>query len=100
MRIVAAVAKLYMKPEEDGVDCSPLTEAFESKGLGAPDFALFWDFASLYQKPRTEEQEGLFLPGLRASNVWYGHELSPPSPSPSPLPSPYRHPRRHPRRHP
>ena len=34
------------------------------------------DFASLYQKPRDGDPERLFLPGLRASNVWYGHELS------------------------
>ena len=89
---------------------SPLTDAFQAKGLGAPDFALFCmlptlhpsaanthalalstgpcrhscahvvaragDFASLYQKPRDGDCERLFLPGLRASNVWYGHELS------------------------
>ena len=34
------------------------------------------DFASLYQKPRETAAEQLFLPGLRASNVWYGHEFS------------------------
>ena len=34
------------------------------------------DFCSLYQKPRSASEEPLFLPGLRASNVWYGHELS------------------------
>ena len=39
-----------------------------------PEFALFWDFASLYQHPRTAEEDTLFLPGLRASNIWYGHE--------------------------
>ena len=32
------------------------------------------DFASLFQKPRDEEQDKLFNEGLRASNVWYGHE--------------------------
>ena len=32
------------------------------------------DFASLFQQPRDEEQEKLFKEGLRASNVWYGHE--------------------------
>ena len=73
LRIIAAVAALYM---HDDTERSPLTAAFKEKGLGAPDFAFFWDFASLYQKPRTEEEEPLFLRGLRASNVWYGHELT------------------------
>ena len=32
------------------------------------------DFGSLFQQPRDEEQEKLFKEGLKASNVWYGHE--------------------------
>ena len=40
LSIVAKVAKLYMA--HDGRD-SPLTLAFQLKGLGAPDFALFWE---------------------------------------------------------
>ena len=33
------------------------------------------DFASLFQQPREEpEQDKLFKEGLKASNVWYGHE--------------------------
>ena len=36
--IVAAVAKLYMDKKWNK---SPLTAAFDAKGLGAPDFALF-----------------------------------------------------------
>ena len=106
LKIVAAVARLYMDADERR---SPLTAAFEDKGLGEPDFALFcalrhapltqplpprppsWpvcvrvgahfirpphagDFASLFQQPRDEEQDKLFNEGLRASNVWYGHE--------------------------
>ena len=35
------------------------------------------DFASLYQKPRDAAAAGeLFSIGLKASNVWYGHELA------------------------
>jgi hypothetical protein len=35
------------------------------------------DFASLFQKPREEpEQVELFKEGLKASNVWYGHETT------------------------
>ena len=43
-RIVAAVARLYM---HENKRYSPLSAAFAAKGLGPPDFALFWDFASL-----------------------------------------------------
>ena len=104
LKIVAAVARVYMHKDKDR---SPLTAAFAAKGLGAPDFALFcalptpcshrpalgavcarrcahiWirlparagDFASLFQQPREEpKQVELFKEGLRASNVWYGHE--------------------------
>ena len=47
LAIVAAVARLYMKEDDkdafdgSGYSCSPLTTVFKSKGLGAPDFALF-----------------------------------------------------------
>ena len=104
LKIVAAVARVYMHKDKDR---SPLTAAFAAKGLGAPDFALFCalptplfpspriggrvrasmcayfdssppragDFASLFQQPREEpKQVELFKEGLRASNVWYGHE--------------------------
>ena len=74
LAIVAAVAKLYMKADHRFGSFSPLTAAFRGAGLGAPDFALFWDFASLYQKPRVGNDEALFFPGLKASNIWYGHE--------------------------
>merc|ERR1719383_1194695 len=35
--------------------------------------ALFWDFGSLYQKPRSPDEEVMFEEGLKNSNVWYGH---------------------------
>ena len=38
LEIVAAVARLYMHADKRA---SPLTAAFEDKGLGEPDFALF-----------------------------------------------------------
>ena len=39
---------------------------FAKVGLEAEaDFALFWDFASLYQTPRTEDETGDFRAGLR-----------------------------------
>jgi hypothetical protein len=55
---------------------SPLVEVFANAGLSKPDFALFWDYASLFQNPRIGDQNDLFGQGLKASNVWYGHEQS------------------------
>ena len=31
---------------------------------------------SLFQKPRSSDEDRLFGMGLKASNVWYGHEQS------------------------
>ena len=36
------------------------------------DCAVFWDFGSLFQPERTQDQKVLFCEALRASNVWYG----------------------------
>ena len=41
-----------------------------------PDVGMFWDFGSLFQKPRSAIQEELFNKGLAASNVWYGSSQS------------------------
>jgi hypothetical protein len=80
--IVAAVAELYLNLRggiKGRVDLGPrgyasqLTAAFRRHGLGLPEFALFWDFASLHQPPRTDAEAELFPKGLQNSNVWYGH---------------------------
>jgi len=75
--IVASVAELYLNPRgwtKYGLDhYSQLTAAFKKHGLGLPEFALFWDFASLHQPPRTDAEAKLFPKGLQNSNVWYGH---------------------------
>ena len=80
--IVAAVAELYLNLRGGikgrinlGPDAFPsqLTAAFRRHGLGLPEFALFWDFASLHQPPRTDAEAELFPKGLQNSNVWYGH---------------------------
>ena len=80
--IVAAVAELYLNlrggewlGDDFGPDKFPsqLTAAFRKHGLGLPEFALFWDFASLHQSPRTDAEAKLFPLGLQNSNVWYGH---------------------------
>ena len=41
-------------------------------GWNVDDYAVFWDFGSLFQPERTVDQKALFREGLRASNVWYG----------------------------
>jgi len=46
------------------------------KVLGIHDVAVFWDFPSLLQKPRTPEQDQLFYKGLDSANIIYGHEFS------------------------
>ena len=73
--IVAEVARLYLESRMKGYP-SALQKAFTKHGLDgkeATDFALFWDFGSLHQKPREPEEDALFGAGLKASNVWYGH---------------------------
>ena len=78
LAIVVDVLQRYLGTagSRTGPERSPLVGAFEGKGLGAPDCAIFWDFASLYQKPRAANEDELFLQGLKASNVWYGHAAS------------------------
>jgi Ran GTPase-activating protein (RanGAP) involved in mRNA processing and transport len=76
--IVASVAELYLNPRgwkyyEGRDQTSQLTAAFREHGLGLPEFALFWDFASLHQPPRNDAEAKLFPKGLQNSNVWYGH---------------------------
>jgi hypothetical protein len=76
--IVASVAELYLNPRKwkdryGKEKTSQLTAAFREHGLGLPEFALFWDFASLHQPPRTDAEAKLFPKGLQNSNVWYGH---------------------------
>ena len=73
--IVASVAKLYLGLSGKNASESPLVEAFSSLQTDA-DFALFWDFPSLCQPPRSEAEAALFKRGLKLSNVWYGHAHS------------------------
>ena len=68
LAIIAEVAALFLKSRG-------LIGAFfnwASLHRISTDFALFWDFASLTQKPRKPHEELLFMPGLTASNIWYG----------------------------
>ena len=64
--IVAAVARLYLKPKDDTLRAprpkfpfdgpaplyySPLVEAFEAHDLGTPDFVLLWEYDSPHTDP-------------------------------------------------
>lgn len=76
---VAAVAAKYLEAGRlANRHPSPLTQALEAAqengGCSATeaDFALFWDFGSLHQLPRSGEEAELFRAGLRASNAWCG----------------------------
>lgn len=75
LQSVAAIAAAYLDDTAAGSATahSPLAAAFARHGLGRVDFALFWDFASLFQRPRSAAEDVAFRRGLRASNIWYGH---------------------------
>ena len=73
--IVASVAELYLGLSGQQASASPLVKAFQSLQVDA-DFALFWDFPSLFQPPRSDPETALFKRGLKLSNVWYGHAHS------------------------
>ena len=88
--IVAAVARLYLKPKDDTIRgprpkfpfdgpaplyYSPLVEAFETRDLGTADFVLFWDYASLYPADRGPPHErALHGLGVQSAMLWYAHE--------------------------
>ena len=68
--IVASVVELYLGLTGIG---SNLADAFEERELGPPELAMFWDFSSLHQEPRTDAETTLFGQGMDLSTVWYGH---------------------------
>lgn len=41
------------------------------------DVAVFMDFLSVYQRPRTQEEQAAFERATRDMHVWYGHTLIP-----------------------
>ena len=84
LRQVANMVKMYRTADGKG---SLYAEAFKPIGMDFElvDFAIFWDYMSLYQSKRrnekgdivkqhlSAEQDQLFRGGLTGSNVWYGH---------------------------
>ena len=77
LKRVGAACRLYLENECSASGLRALI--FAPLGLEAVEFALFWDWPSLYQpKPvrhaaRSPKQKILYLRGLEASKVWYGH---------------------------
>lgn len=70
-------------------------EAVQGGGADAVDFGVFVDYASMYQKPRTPEQDGCFRRALDSMDVFYAHTRTvrpqgrapaPPAPSAPPAP--------------
>ena len=47
----------------------------EEEHLPLEDLAVFFDWCSLFQKPRTEEIEEIFKRSLKAVNLWYAHVM-------------------------
>ena len=76
LKRVADAARLYITDDEPD---SLYHSVFAPLGYKSDqcDFALFWDFASMFQgKDRTEGERALFREGLKLSNVWYGHRFN------------------------
>ena len=44
--------------------------------IGDRKVVVFWDYCSLYQKPRTAFQDDSFNRGLQNVNIWYAHRLT------------------------
>lgn len=63
-------------PDPDGATLRLVGEALTDRALNKRGIGVFWDFASLYQKPRTEEQDQLFRQGLQALALLYAHRFT------------------------
>lgn len=64
-------------PDPSGVSLRVLTHAIQERLLDQQmplkDLAIFIDWCSLHQKPRTQEQEGEFQTALSKMHIWYVH---------------------------
>ena len=82
LAIVAEMLRKYIRPVYNY--SSPLTWSGCLRGMWsfdghnwdreAVDCVVFWDFACLVQPPRLGEEKELFTAGLKASNIFYGHQ--------------------------
>jgi len=79
LRKVGQISRLYLGHHgivgENPHWLSPLVKAFVNAGLTAKeaDFALFWDYGSLFLPPRKPQDDDVSLASSTASSVWYGH---------------------------
>ena len=59
---------------------SLLTTRFSSgstcRELGLRDFGVFFDYGSLFQKPRSEAEDAAFASSLATMDIWYAHSLT------------------------
>ena len=64
-------------PDPDGFHLAIVARALRLVlDIRYEEVVLFWDFGSLHQPPRVQDQEELFKQGLQASNRWYGSTQS------------------------
>ena len=68
-------------PDPDGFHLAIVARALrimrdDFLSFGYEEVGLFWDFGSLHQPPRVQDQEELFKQGLQASNRWNGSTQS------------------------
>lgn len=74
---VSEAAKLYISSASRSVGIKRLVYA--PLGIDTPDFAVFWDYCSLFQPhplrhpARTPKQTLLYHKGLTAASIWFGH---------------------------
>ena len=80
---IAAVSYCWAKPEHPDPGgqqlktvASIITSRLRNRHMPLEDLAIFLDFGSLPQKPRSPEDQDRFDRGLKAVNLWYGHMLT------------------------
>ena len=78
--LIVAVSYCWATPEHPdphGEQLRGLTRMIrlrlEEERLPLEDLAVFFDWCSLYQRPRADEIEAIFKRSLAAVNLWYSH---------------------------
>lgn len=75
-RILAAVSHVWLTkdhPDPDGRNLSRVAEVLSLLMPVFGDFALYWDWASLYQEPRGPEEQLAFERSLQDASLWWMH---------------------------
>jgi hypothetical protein len=71
-RVAEALAGTWAGPQS----ASPISGLPLFRAWGAEDVAVFFDWASLYQKPRTALQDASFSRALASMSLWYAAKLT------------------------